>query len=287
MKLVIDINALRTPELEAFLKSSKSNIAVLTDYSAIESYKANNLNTLIESFKIVSNYPSQIEILKGTIDCCGIISFKGENPGQKLIDRDQSRNFHKYYSSLIAAQFGSHNTYGYFKSHSRTAIDQINRMKKDVHYILKSFKEGAKLYNKHQKKMIKEKSYLNCETTISDVAQKVMDLSEEMFLRHPRVDSPPILEDATKTFIFRQALCAHVMLLKWIRNGSPSEIKSKKLLNDEIDTNYATYGLYFDGLMTNDKKLRSLFKESKALLKVLNQEFYGKEARGALKARFN
>jgi hypothetical protein len=54
--------------------------------------------------------------------------------------------------------------------------------------------------------------------------------------------------------------------MDWIRRGSPKNLNPNKIRNDIVDLNFAAFGTFFDGLMTNDKKQYALYVEAKLLL---------------------
>ena len=57
-----------------------------------------------------------------------------------------------------------------------------------------------------------------------------------------------------------------MLLMNWIQNGRQKNIKSAKLRNDIVDLNFATFALYFDGILTNDQKLIDIYEHTKMWL---------------------
>jgi hypothetical protein len=53
MKKVTDAGALRSPTLERFLRSSRHNAAVITDYASMESFKGEATINIRRSFQIL------------------------------------------------------------------------------------------------------------------------------------------------------------------------------------------------------------------------------------------
>ena len=56
MKLIIDSNCLRSDELQRYLASSNENLAVLTDFAAMEAYQGDTLLSIYESMRIVASF---------------------------------------------------------------------------------------------------------------------------------------------------------------------------------------------------------------------------------------
>lgn len=72
MRKVVDSNMLRDPVLGAWLRRSESNVAVLTDYLAMEALKGNALVGARKSMEILAGFPEQVAILKSTTIVCGL-----------------------------------------------------------------------------------------------------------------------------------------------------------------------------------------------------------------------
>lgn len=64
MRKVVDSNFLQDQCLRKYLMASESNIAILTDYIALEMHKENTLKSLSRSMDILSDFPKQVVILK-------------------------------------------------------------------------------------------------------------------------------------------------------------------------------------------------------------------------------
>lgn len=47
--------------------------------------------------------------------------------------------------------------------------------------------------------------------------------------------------------------------------------RPEKVRNDLIDANFATFATYFDGILTNDKKLFGLYTETHVLLEIIKR----------------
>jgi hypothetical protein len=72
-RIVIDSNFLQSDGLRGYLADSPANYAVITDYAAMEAYKADTLDMLYRSMEILGEFPRQVIILKGTQAICGLL----------------------------------------------------------------------------------------------------------------------------------------------------------------------------------------------------------------------
>lgn len=70
MRTVVDSNFLQSDGLRAYLSKSPANMAVLTDYAAMEAHKPDTLEMLYRSMAIVAEFPRQVIVLKGTQAVC-------------------------------------------------------------------------------------------------------------------------------------------------------------------------------------------------------------------------
>src|SRR6266581_6643081 len=102
---VVDSNFLQCEALRQFLSKSSQNVAVLTDYAFMEAYKADTLEMLYRSMEILSQYPKQVMVLKGTQTVCGL-SGRASGLQRRLIDKGQTQGFAEYCGHLIAARRG-------------------------------------------------------------------------------------------------------------------------------------------------------------------------------------
>jgi hypothetical protein len=57
---VIDTNMLGAPHLREYLAKRVTNVAVLTEYSAIEAYKASSADGIVSSMKILCAFPVRL-----------------------------------------------------------------------------------------------------------------------------------------------------------------------------------------------------------------------------------
>jgi hypothetical protein len=77
-RMVVDSNALQSPQLQDYLSKSTNNFAVLTDYAAMEAYKGNTLASIFRSMALLADFPRQVIVLKTTGVVCGL---RGRRPG--------------------------------------------------------------------------------------------------------------------------------------------------------------------------------------------------------------
>ena len=62
MQLVLDANCFSDPRLANFLSKRKAHKVVFNEYAMIEAYKGNALKNIVESYRIVAQYPDQVKM---------------------------------------------------------------------------------------------------------------------------------------------------------------------------------------------------------------------------------
>jgi hypothetical protein len=63
------------------------------------------------------------------------------------------------------------------------------------------------------------------------------------------------------------ALCAYLLLKRWISVGGAHQAKPERLRNDMVDVNFAVFATYFDGFLTADRKITEIYLETDWVLK--------------------
>lgn len=93
---------------------------------------------------------------------------------------------------------------------------------------------------------------------VDKLMRDVLQISRLMFSNHPRGKFIPDKKEVFNTFIFRFALSAYVLALRRISFGGADKVKAEKLRNDLVDMTFAAYASFFDGLLTEDKRLQEI-----------------------------
>lgn len=253
---VIDSNYFNSEELNLYLASSSHNYAVVTDYAAIEGYKSSNPLGIYESLKILKKYPNQVITLKGTSTCCGIID--AGSIADELIDWNQTNSFSDFCGHLERAKNGDHDIIRFIEENRKAAILQLSRMQNDLDKMNDGIKSTGQTYTQNQILKVRRGDF------DADIFHKAIRdaliFAWLMFSEHPNVLYMPSEKQLKNTFILRQAICVQAMVLMWLKGGSQNDLSFKNLLNSQIDINFATFGMFYDGLLTNDRKLIEIYE---------------------------
>jgi hypothetical protein len=264
MRKVVDSNFLQSDGLRRYLAKSNQNYAVLTDYAAMEAYKGDTLRSIYRSMEILSRYPRQVIVLKGTQAVCGL---RGRRAGlqRRLIDERQTQGFGEFCRDLRAAQNGDPSFRKQILAHGRAATAHMDEIISDAAGLPEAIDEVAKNYTGAELRILRNGSPLT-EEILDKLIHGILLLAADLMKKHPQVTNFPKATELPNTYIFRDALCAYLLTLRWIEVGGARNVKPEKMLNDIVDISFAAYATYFDGLLTADKKLSHLYEEAKYLL---------------------
>ena len=263
MRLVLDSNCLQSDETRSFLSESNLNFVILTEYAAIEAYKGNDYSTIYESMSLISDFPNQVIIPKNTIDLCGMNLLEDELPNI-LINEEETKQFPNFSTQLIESKQNS-------SLYKEAANFQMSRIRLDAPKLIEGFKGVEKTYQSSDIKKLRKGNI--SEGFFDKLVENSLTTTAFLMRDHPSVNKIPELNLLPNNFLFRNAVCFQVLLMRWVSKGSPNQFKLEKTVNDIIDMNFVVYALYFDGIMSNDKKLIEVYEDAKLLLDIIKTSF--------------
>jgi hypothetical protein len=267
MKLIVDSNQLQSETLRTYLASSKSNVAVLTDYAAMEAHKGDTLASIYKSMAILCDFPWQVAVLKGTRFVSGL---RGRKAGlqRRLIDEEQTATFSLYVADLRRAQAGHHGIQKQLVNLGREATSHLALMLTDAKTTGEVIEEIAALYSKEERASVRLGS-ASSDAFVDKTVRNVLHIAARLFREHPNARFTPAFSELPNTFIFRVALCTYLVALEWAAKGGARDAKPETFRNDFVDMNFAAYATYFDGLMSADAKVRHIHKKARVWLSAL------------------
>jgi hypothetical protein len=153
MRTVVDSNFLQSDGLRAYLSKSPANIAVLTDYAAMEAHKADTLETLYRSMAILGEFPRQVIVLKGTQAVCGL-SGRASGLQRRMIHQEQTQGFAEYCRHLAAARRGDLSIQAQLIELAREARHQMKRILGDMQEFTGAVEDLAGTFNTNEIQII-------------------------------------------------------------------------------------------------------------------------------------
>jgi hypothetical protein len=263
-RAVVDSNFLQCERLRAYLAKSPANFAVMTDYAAMEAYKADTLDMLYRSMGILGEFPRQVIILKGTQALCGL---NGRAAGlqRRMIDREQTQGFAEYCRHLAAARSGSLSVQAQLLEHARAARLHMQRILLDVQDFAGGLEGIARQFSDGEIGIFRKGEAFTPDMA-AKVMQQILACASALFERHPRAPRfrPP--RELPNLFLFRTGLCLYILGKRWMSVGGAHRAKPERLRNDIVDVSFAVSATYFDGLLTGDRKLAEIYDETRWVL---------------------
>lgn len=265
VRKVVDSNFLQSDGLRDYLTRSPKNLAIITDYAAMEAYKGDTLASIYRSMEILAEHPKQVVILKNTLVVCGL---RGRRSGlqRRMVSEDQTKGFAAWCKNLAAAKRGNMALEKQLLDAGRDADAQMNRILADMKTFADTLEEISKSYTPAELQILRtDAPYTGA--LFEKINANILHLAAMFFVGHPKVVRLPPVDELPNTFIFRFALCGYLLALRWIRVGGAKKVKHEKLRNDMVDVNFAAYATYFDGLLTADAKATEIYRDANFLLK--------------------
>jgi hypothetical protein len=262
---VIDSGVLQSSELRRYLSASASNYAVLPDFVSIEAYKVGSIDRILERWEVLSQFPEQVIVLKGTSKVCAL---RGRLSGlqRRLIDDKQTAGFGEFCAGLKLARAGDVRYRRALMSLGAAARGEIDKLSAVVPAVIASRRALVSGYTEGERRAIRAGKTLP-ESLKAKFARNVFGLAALVYRGHPSVTaSPSSLDDLGNRYIFRYALAVHVWLLDWVVDGCMEGSNADRIRNDFVDLHVAVYATYFDGPMTADEKLSRIYEAARDLL---------------------
>ena len=202
---------------------------------------------------ILTEYPKQVLILKGTQTACGL---RGRRAGlqRRLIDERQTHGFALYCRHLHAAKCGNARFQRRLLQLGREADAQMDRVLADAQKVAEHIEGLAKTFTIAELKALRTRSPLSDDAK-EKIIKNIMWVAGFLFRDHPQTKKRPPWNEAPNTFIFRLAICMYLWALNWISVGGARGTSPARIRNDMVDLNFAAYATFFNGLLTSDLKL--------------------------------
>jgi hypothetical protein len=120
-------------------------------------------------------------------------------------------------------------------------------------------------FSKEERKVVRDNEPFTMRM-VDILIKLTIEVSGEIFKTHPKAPRKITYEQLPNTFIFRNSLCCCLLALEWSAVGGAKDAKRHKIRNDMIDSHFATYATYFDGLLSSDAKALRLYSRTKWVL---------------------
>lgn len=250
---VIDSNMLQSDELRQYLRSSASNLAVLTDFAWYEIYKQESLDGIRHGLSVVDDHPDQTILFKSSNHIARLDPKVAEDLDCLILDGPLGdiRHFVSLVRSDDALESDARATLEALWGWARTMKPSLIEGALDF---VESFPEmQAQMFDRGEIRIIRSRGKYSDQMifTIFGAAIQIWEILAEVYGLPIKGLSEV---EISQTNLFRFGLGLIMYLLWWIQGGSQATIRIDRASNDFIDLSFAAHATYFDGLLTRDNK---------------------------------
>jgi hypothetical protein len=268
IKKIVDAGALRSPELQTFLSTSRQHFAVITDYATLEMFYGDPQVNLRRSLQIISKFSAQVIILKSNAQIWKLVPSNSAGLQRRLQDERKTRNFPNYCRTLFGDANRSQRLsagIAEFGNSVQETRERFTRLSVSIRAAIGELEEQFTPDDLRAIRAGKKPSLSFSEHALTNI----MGLTALYFRDVVRADPMPDPDQVLFSLPFRYVVCSYALSLKWVFEKGYAGASCEKLRNDYIDVTYSAYATIFDGLITKDKKLRENYAASSWILKTL------------------
>lgn len=250
MRVIIDTNRLQSEELWAFLKMSPDNLALLPDYVLMEAFKPGQPEGVKGAFSILRQFPDQVLALKGTGAASSL------NPdtvvmADAMMCHDETAAFPDFLRHLEEAGED-----GALAERAGWANEQMDRMLARFVDMTPAMAEFLAPFTPPELRIIRQEQEFTPAMS-AKFLDLVISMARTIFAARPEIPEPSLAKRPDH-YIYRNCLCVAGYMMSKVRQGARTW-KAAVARNDSIDMMLATYGTYFDGVMSADKLTNETF----------------------------
>lgn len=279
MRVILDTNFATDPALEQWLKRSTGNVALLTDYFAMESYRTGSLAGVQRMYAILSRYPHQVQVLQNT-GKLRLLPPRERGARRRMIDTSSTATFPKFCRALRDATPGSKFDL-VVQSHIDAAEGQLAAFERNFVTTGSAIEGLAQAWAAPDLLSLRRPGQPLTDGAIRTTLEQIAGLARDLFDIDPQMRLPQSLSELPHSFAFRVALCGYLGYQGRLADGSTNALSASKARNDMVDALQGATALYFDGFFTNDRRAQISYLQAKVLMDTI---FLGGPAHGATKA---
>ena len=268
VRIVVDSNFLRSPELAAHLSAKPTNHAVLTEFILMEQHKSSNpLHTVRESLAVCSKFSKQVIVLKRSPEILRL-STRSRGLQRRMIDYVQTRAFPEYCSALRDPARAEQVNF-LIKRRATESAQHMALMLEDCRHLPEIYGRISNGFTTGELREVRRRHPF-CRKTQFKLLDAMFEETKRLYFATNVEERywPKTVADAVNSYPFRYALCLMLHYMRWVRDGEP-ERSVQKLRNDIVDVNTAAFATFFDGLLTRDGKLKGIHEEGRHIAEQL------------------
>jgi len=264
MLKVIDSNRLRSARTRAFLGASTSHAVVLTDYVSMEAYKGGSIDGLRKSFEVLIDYPSQVKLLFGTTAIAKMQIGAGVS-SEAMIDQAGSVQFDDFCRALYSNSEQGSLFSKHFESCATDASNFLLDLADNLDGIEMDIQQVASDLPKEGLSRLRQGGPLP-RAMLDRIQDDILEMARGYFDADPGFSAGVSNRNYIYRLPFRFALTNYLTALWWVQVGNGKGAKPDKFRNDVVDSCIVAYATYFNGVLSSDRKVNSVYEHACHLL---------------------
>ncbi|MGN3974748.1 hypothetical protein [Tsuneonella sp. SYSU-LHT278] len=265
LRVVIDTNSLETDELRHLLEADPGNRAVIPEHIASEIFRPGSVEAVISAFSVVKDFPTQVIMLWSNSRAARVDPRTGAI-ANCFIDREATRAFPEFCDTLIKAANGHRGYRQQLLRRREWALERANSVMSALGDQSEALEEIRSNFDESDLRKLARGEKLSdlARATIFQLTNTLANDQLRSLSTRGLVGEP----HRYNQFAWRYSLCHVIQLVEMVRKGAVRR-KPEKARNDHFDTVVATFGTYFNGVMTNDKGPIATHHIARIVLKAL------------------
>lgn len=253
--VLADSNALRNPDLQAYLSASAEHFIALSDLTLTEMLKKNALATARGSLRIVSLFPAQTIVLRPTHEILEE-RITSAADARRLFDADASSDL-RALSHDLQAQPPPLSLAVRMAALEREAAQRHALLTAEVTPMTAGLADATKDFRPEEIAQLRTGQDVT-DTTRTKLLGLLKETVRDFILTNQQPDrrTPMTFAEAAKMFAFRYSLCVTIYYVIWVRSGRQTAQKLERRVNDVVDLQLAAMGTFFSGVISNDQRLQ-------------------------------
>lgn len=266
-RFVIDANMAGSPQLASWLAKNPTNIALISTAFAIEAYRRRQMDGIRQSYSILARHPKQLRVVKNQEELCRLHT-RSKGMASRMLDKAGSKDLLHLCRGLNVRSESAIESALAPLIHQ--ADEQLERLQQDTDGLGAEMAAQIDRLQPSDLRALRTGAPYTSEL-IRDLLEQVISTTAVIMTTIPGCHAPSNPADLIWCFPCRLVLCGALALRARARKGNIAATKPDRLRNDLVDAQHIAIGLYFDGLLTNDRGMQEVYEEAKIITSLLDQ----------------
>jgi hypothetical protein len=264
IQVVVDSNFLDNDKIIHYLEHSPHHRLILSEPTLIEIFKNNAIRTAESSFKILSNFSDQVFVLRPTHQWLNEVIESEEDLAQ-LVDNIGTEEVRKICRGIVSSK-RTDEFYEIVSRREAGAAEYMSILASQIPAMESAIKLEWKDIHSADRKIISKGGNVSSHAK-HKIRQLIDDTAKDFILsyQNPGRVEPLPRRDAINMFAFRYAICVVVYFTIRVQKDMVCRGEGKAI-NDVMDNQTAAISTFFNGLLSKDKILLTVYENARFLL---------------------